>query len=182
MPSNGRDNERAFIRLSITAKDCVRSLVCIRQTNGQSRGLRCRSAASRLLGLCVFIPPAAWIFVCCDCCVLSGRGLCDELITRPEKPYGMWCVVVCDLETCWRRRPWSTGGELSRQKQTNKGTGSPPRTLIHKCSIQIHPNCALIRRTWSLTKLCKYTDKDWSQESMVAETTLLQFDQDYGST
>jgi len=37
--------------------------------------------------------------VCCECCVLSGRGLCDELITRPEEPYRLWCVVVCDLET-----------------------------------------------------------------------------------
>jgi len=31
--------------------------------------------------------------------VLSGRGLCDELITRPEESYRLWCVVVCDLET-----------------------------------------------------------------------------------
>jgi hypothetical protein len=31
--------------------------------------------------------------------VLSSRRLCDELITRPEKSYRMWCVVVCDLET-----------------------------------------------------------------------------------
>ena len=37
--------------------------------------------------------------VCCDCCVLSGRGLCDELITRPEESYRLCCVVVCDLET-----------------------------------------------------------------------------------
>jgi len=36
--------------------------------------------------------------VCCECCVLSGRGLCDELITRPEESYRLWCVVVCDLE------------------------------------------------------------------------------------
>jgi len=34
----------------------------------------------------------------CDCCVLSGRGLCDELITRPEESYRLWFVVVCDLE------------------------------------------------------------------------------------
>ena len=38
------------------------------------------------------------MIVCCECCVLSGRGLCDELITRPEEPYRLWCVVVCDLE------------------------------------------------------------------------------------
>jgi len=30
---------------------------------------------------------------------LSGRGLCDELITRLEESYRLWCVVVCDLET-----------------------------------------------------------------------------------
>ena len=31
--------------------------------------------------------------------MLSGRGLCNELITRPEESYRLWCVVVCDLET-----------------------------------------------------------------------------------
>jgi hypothetical protein len=39
------------------------------------------------------------MFVCCECRVLSGRGLCDELIARPEESYRLWCVVVCDLET-----------------------------------------------------------------------------------
>jgi hypothetical protein len=28
----------------------------------------------------------------CLCCVLSGRGLCDGLITRPEESYLVWCV------------------------------------------------------------------------------------------
>ena len=31
--------------------------------------------------------------------MLSGRGLCDELITRPEKSHRLWCVVLCDIET-----------------------------------------------------------------------------------
>ena len=30
--------------------------------------------------------------------MLSGRGFCDGLITRPEESYRLWCVVVCDLE------------------------------------------------------------------------------------
>jgi hypothetical protein len=34
------------------------------------------------------------MFVCCKCCVLSGRGLCDGLITRPEEYYPLWCVLV----------------------------------------------------------------------------------------
>jgi hypothetical protein len=37
--------------------------------------------------------------VCCDCCVLSGRGLSDELITRLEGFHRLWCVVVWELET-----------------------------------------------------------------------------------
>jgi len=36
--------------------------------------------------------------------VLSGRGLCDELITRPEESYRLWFVVVCDLETSRMKR------------------------------------------------------------------------------
>jgi hypothetical protein len=32
--------------------------------------------------------------------VLSGRGLCDGLVTRPEESYRLWCVSnVCDRET-----------------------------------------------------------------------------------
>jgi len=59
--------------------------------------------------------------VCCQCCVvLSGRGLCDGLITRPEESYGL-----CDLEISRMMRPWPIrggGGFLLGQKQTKKGT------------------------------------------------------------
>ena len=58
-----------------------------------------RPQTAHLLKSWVRIPPGAWIFVCCECRVLSGRGLCDELITRPEESYRLCCVVVCDLET-----------------------------------------------------------------------------------
>ena len=54
--------------------------------------------AAHLLRSWVRIPPGAWIFVCCECRVLSGRGLCDEMITRPKESYRLWCVIVCDLE------------------------------------------------------------------------------------
>jgi len=36
--------------------------------------------------------------------VLSGRGLCYGLITRPEESYRMWRVVVCDQETSNTKR------------------------------------------------------------------------------
>jgi hypothetical protein len=62
-------------------------------------GLRHRSAAAGLLRLWVPIPPGAWMSVCCECCVLSGRGLCDELILRAEESYRLWCIVLCDIKT-----------------------------------------------------------------------------------
>jgi hypothetical protein len=37
-------------------------------------------------------------------CVLSGRGLCDGLITRPEEFYRLCCDIVCDLGTSRMRR------------------------------------------------------------------------------
>jgi hypothetical protein len=60
--------------------------------------------------------------VCCECCVLLGRGLCDELITRPEKSYRLWCVV-CDLEkqTSCMRRPKPTRGLLREEKKSLYG-------------------------------------------------------------
>jgi hypothetical protein len=72
-----------------------------------ARGLRRRSTAARLLRSWVRIPPGPWMFVCCVCYVLSGRGLCNELITRPEESYWLWCVgvVVCNQEISWTRGP-----------------------------------------------------------------------------
>jgi hypothetical protein len=64
-------------------------------------------------GLWVRIQPGTWMFVCCECCVLSGRGLCDQLITCPEESYRLWCVVVCDLETSRGRRPWPALGRTA---------------------------------------------------------------------
>jgi hypothetical protein len=58
------------------------------------RGLRRGSAAAGLLGLKVRIPPGAWMSVCCECCVLSGRGLCVGMVTRPDVSYRLWCVWV----------------------------------------------------------------------------------------
>jgi len=49
--------------------------------------------------------------------VLSGRGLCDELIPRPEESYRLWCVVVCDLETSRMRRPWPALGRSAKGKK-----------------------------------------------------------------
>ena len=66
-------------------------------------------------------PTGAWTFVCFEYYVLSGGDLCDELITRPDESYRLWCAVVCDLQTSIMRRPWPTGGGAVIPK-TNKQT------------------------------------------------------------
>ena len=50
----------------------------------------------------------SWMSVCCECCVLSGRGLCDGPITRPEKSYPCG-AYECDLEISKMRGPRPTG-------------------------------------------------------------------------
>ena len=67
------------------------------------RGLRRKSSAARLSEI-VVSNPTGGMDVCCECCVLSGRGPCDELITRPEESYRLWRFVVCDQETSKTRR------------------------------------------------------------------------------
>jgi hypothetical protein len=49
--------------------------------------------------------------------VLSGRGLCDELKTRPEESYRLWCDVVCDLEKKLVNEEVKPTRGLSRQKK-----------------------------------------------------------------
>jgi hypothetical protein len=56
--------------------------------------------------------------VCCECYVLSGRGLCDDLFTRPVESCRMWCVVLSDLETSSMRRPLCALGCSAIKKNT----------------------------------------------------------------
>ena len=51
--------------------------------------------------------------------MLSGRGLCDELITRPEESYRLCCVVVCDLETSRMAAPYIYIYDISSLKVNN---------------------------------------------------------------
>jgi hypothetical protein len=76
------------------------------------RGLRRGSAVASLLGLRVRIPPGAWIFVSCECCVLSGRGRSvrrADHLSRGVVP-SVVCLKECDHETSIMRRPRPTRG------------------------------------------------------------------------
>jgi hypothetical protein len=55
-------------------------------------------------------------------CMLSGRGLCDELITRPEGPTdsgASLCVITKPHET---RRPYPALGCRARENNNKKST------------------------------------------------------------
>jgi len=52
-----------------------------------------------------------------SCCVLSGRGLCDELTTRSEESYRLWCVVVCDLENLKKEEAMTHVGSQRHNKK-----------------------------------------------------------------
>jgi hypothetical protein len=89
--------------------------------------------------------------VCCECCVLLGRGLCNKLITRPEESYRLWCVVVCDLENLAQ---W----EMSHQKETKPRNirllpvSIPITTAIHgRLFLSI-----TLRRRWSWNSNTSY--------------------------
>ena len=79
------------------------------------------------------------MFICCECCVLSGRGLCDGLITRPEESYRLWRVVVFDQENSNEEAKArygavknTTKSVVTPRKQTNK-------TSIFHSSLTFHP-------------------------------------------
>ena len=103
-----------LFRVSKILDPCTYIYICRSQW---PRGLRRRSAAARLLRSWVRILPRTWMFVCCECCVLSRRGLWDELITRPEESYRLWCVVVCALETSRMRGPWPALSRSATEKK-----------------------------------------------------------------
>ena len=84
-------------------------------------GLRCGSAAARLLELRVRIPPKSWMSVSCKYCVFAVRSLCVGLITRPEEAYRV-CVCVCVCLSVWSfaRVTLYTYIELVERGQINK--------------------------------------------------------------
>ena len=112
------------------------------------RGLWRRSAAA-LPAEIVGSNPTGGMDVCCECRVLSGRGLCDELITRPKESCRLWCVVLCDLKTSRMMRPWPALGRSTIKKTIANKYNSNWQiiTLLETCGRSVIisiVNCQLI--------------------------------------
>ena len=123
--------------------------------------------------LWVRIPLGAWTFVCCECCVLSGRGLCHELITPPEESYRLWRVVVWDLETskeeaksplkgCEYKPTMDCDAERERKKITkmdDNETSSFGNRSLQSCSRPVIPRIGCCKWTVYISFICV---RDWS--------------------
>jgi hypothetical protein len=60
--------------------------------------------------------PTGGMDVCLLCVLCSDRGLCDELITRPEESYRLWSVAVCDQETSLNEEAIARAGLQGQRK------------------------------------------------------------------
>ena len=99
--------------------------VIIGSQSQRRRRLRSMSATVCFLELWVHISPGVWFSVSRGCCALSGWGLCDGPIHRPEDPYQMCvslrvchslCVIKCNdnpLHLQWVGRSCSNKKEIS---------------------------------------------------------------------
>jgi len=108
---------------------CLKILLLYEVRSQWLRSLRRRSAAAHLLRSWVRIPPGPWMFVSCECFILSGRGLCNELTTRPEESYRLWCVIVCDLENLENEEAMTRVGSQRHNKKRNDYMRNFPKRL-----------------------------------------------------
>jgi len=87
------------------------------------------------MGLRVRTPPGARAYVPCECCVLSGRGLCVGLITCLEELYRMWHVQWEWSRSPVRGRYDSEWGQRAIKKKKKK-ENSQNRSIWDKASIE----------------------------------------------
>ena len=79
-----------------------------------------RSVAAGLLISWVRIPPRAWMFVVSVVCCQVEVSATSWSLVQSSPTDG--CVVVCDLETSWMRRPWPTRGCCAKRKLSTETT------------------------------------------------------------
>jgi len=141
--------------------------------------LRRGSATARLLELRVRILTKASTIVVCGCCVLSGRGLCVRLTTRPEESYRVWCVQLA-----WSRSPVRGGRdpESGRRAIEKKKLAYGGKNVLVLCLKKgMLPTCLLCRNNPSRVQysLLRFLDRIhlveiWTCDQLLTETAATQ--------
>jgi len=85
-----------FIPFQITEQIYVTATLHLIPMAARSKACVCGGS---LQGLRFRIPPGALLYVCCECCVWSGRGLCYGTTTRLEESCQVWFVWVWSLSS-----------------------------------------------------------------------------------
>ena len=112
-----------------------------RANNGRSHwpcGLRRVSAAARLLGLRVRIPPWAWVSVVC--CEVEVSATCWSHVQRSSTE----CVCVCDPEASTMLRHWRTGGSSYHGNKCDRRNHMKHDTYIYQRVISSW-NCTFMK-------------------------------------
>ena len=130
------------------------------------RYLRRHSAAVRLMVFRVRIPPGS-MSVSSEWCMLSGRGLYDGMITRPEGSYRVF-VSECDREASTMRGHWATRGccvmgkkksvlwiYISEQSQNEETHHS---TLFNFAIVSV---CRRVQKTWKRWNFIWHFSQRW---------------------
>ena len=99
------DNTRREVDNNCSQEAIIKDKQVLCSRSQWPRGRRRGSAAARWD--CGFESRRGHGCLSCECCVLSGRGLCDGLITHPDESYRIWRVCDCEASTM---RSWPIRG------------------------------------------------------------------------
>jgi hypothetical protein len=95
------------------------------------RGLRSGSAATRLLGLWVWIPPGGWMSgLLWLLSVVRWWSLCRTDHSSRRVPPSV-VLSECESKASKMRRPWPTGGIKKNRTQQNATHNSVPHLYLH---------------------------------------------------
>ena len=100
--------------------------------------------------------------------MLSGRGLCDGLITRPEESYRLWRVVVCDQETSNEEAKARYGAV----KNTTKRVGTPRKQTTNNLLTYLHtPWSRVLLEKLTGSQLVKKSPAFYGTQKFITEFT-----------
>ena len=125
---------------------CSRSSTWKRGFSTYTCGLKCRSAAARLLVSLFRIPLKSWLFVCCVCCV--GGSLGDELRL-------MFRVVLPGVSKC----VWSRHLKTRRPRPYLGCCGTEKKKYANTFDLNVKSYSSRLYTVYILTK-CGFFDRE----------------------